>query len=112
MGTGKQVLCPVRALVQYLHLRGAAPGPLFLHADGTPLSRHWLASSISSIFSSAGVPGCFSDHSFRIGAATSAASRGIPDHLIKTLGRWSSDAYQLYIRTPVNTIVGVASQLS
>ena len=112
IGTGGQDLCPVRALVQYLHLRGPAPGPLFRLADGTPLSRQWLACSIRSIFSSAGVPGCFSGHSFRIGAATSAATRGIPDHLIKTLGRWSSNAYQLYIRTPVDTIIGVASQLS
>ena len=112
IGTGGQDLCPVRALVQYLHLRGPAPGPLFRLADGTPLSRQWLACSIRSIFSSAGVPGCFSGHSFRIGAATSTATRGIPDHLIKTLGRWSSNAYQLYIRTPVDTIIGVASQLS
>ena len=112
IGTGGQDLCPVRALVQYLHLRGPAPGPLFRLADDTPLSRQWLACSIRSIFSSAGVPGCFSGHSFRIGAATSAATRGIPDHLIKTLGRWSSDAYQLYIRTPVDTIIGVPSQLS
>ena len=67
IGAGKQVLCPVSALVQYLYLHGAAPGPLFLHADGTPLSHHWLASSIRSIFSSAGVPCCFSGHSFCIG---------------------------------------------
>ena len=112
IGTGRHDLCPVHALAQYLHFRGSAPGPLFILSDGTPLSRQWLASSIRSIFSAAGVPGCFSGHSFRIGAATSAASRGIPDHLIKTLGRWSSDAYHLYIRTPVNTIIGVASQLS
>lgn len=111
IGTGSSDLCPVRALIQYLHLRGSTPGPLFLLADGTPLNRQWLSSTIQSILSSAGVPGCFTGHSFRIGAATSAASRGLPDHLIKTLGRWSSDAYQLYIRTPISTFIGVASQL-
>ena len=112
IGSGKQDLCPVRALVHYLHLRGSTPGPLFLLSDGTPLSRLWLASSVRSILSSADVPGQFTGHSFRIGAATSAAAHGIPDHLIKTLGRWSSDAYQLYIRTPLSTILGMASQLT
>ena len=73
IGTGRQDLCPVCAVVQYLHFRGSASGPLFLLSDSTPLSRQWLASSVRSIFSSAGVPGCFLGHSLRIGAATSAA---------------------------------------
>lgn len=113
-GTGKQDLCPMRALVQFLHLRGSARGPLFLLSDGTPLSSQWLASSITSIFSSSRsrVPGCSPGHSFHIGAAISVAYCGVPDHLIKTLGRWSSDANQLYICTPVSTILGVASQLT
>ena len=55
---------------------------------------------------------CYTSHTFRSGAATSAASCGLPDHLIKTLGRLSSDAYQIYINTPVSTIVGVASLLT
>ncbi len=41
----------------------------------------------------------FSSHSFRIGAATSAAQKGLTKHQIQTLGRWSSEAFQSYIRT-------------
>ena len=33
---------------------------------------------------------------------------GVPDHLLKTLGQWSSDAYQIYIRTPVSSIIHVS----
>ena len=114
IGAGKRNLCPVRALTQYLHVRGSTPGPLFLFllSDGTTLHRQWMTSNIQSIFSAAGVPGCNTDHSFCIEAATSGASRGLPDHLIKTLGRWSSHAYQIYIQTPVSTIVGVTSLLT
>ena len=39
-------------------------------------------------------------HSFRIGAATTAAARGIEDSIIKTLGRWESVAYLQYVRIP------------
>ena len=42
-------------------------------------------------------PGCYTSYSFCIATATLAASHGSPDHLIKTLGRWSSDAYQILI---------------
>lgn len=46
----------------------------------------------------------YSGHSFRIGAATSAASSRLEDHIIQTLGRWSPDCYKTYIRTPTHAI--------
>ena len=60
---------------------------------------------------SARVPGNFSSHSFRIGAATVAARNGVPDHLIQTMGRWSSNAYQLYIRTPSESLTTLSQKL-
>ena len=52
-----------------------------------------------------------SGHSFQIGAATTAAACGLPESLIKTLGRWESSAYMLYIRTPQSTLCAVAQKL-
>ncbi len=37
-------------------------------------------------------------HSFRIGAATTAAESQIPDYLIQTLGRWKGSSYTRYTR--------------
>ena len=93
-------MCPIRAFGDFLALRGSSEGPLFTFSDGRPLTRQQLSSTFQSILHSAGYTGSYSGHSFRIGAATTAAARGVPDHLIKTLGRWSSDAYQIYSRTP------------
>ena len=50
-------------------------------------------------------------HSFGIGAATTAAEWGIQDSFIRTIGRWESLAYLLYIRTPRDTICSVAKTL-
>ena len=111
LGHGLGSLCPITALGSYLSLCGSAPGPLFIFSDGCPLTRQQLSSSVQSILNEAMYSSSYSGHSFRIGAATTAAAQGVPDHLIKTLGRWSSDEYQIYIRTPVSSIVHVSYQL-
>ena len=110
LGRGSFPLCPAVSLTNYLHLRGPGTGPLFIYQNGTPLSR--LSAFLQTTLQSAGIPGKFSGHSFRIEAATTAARKGLPDHLIKTMGRWSSEAYLLYVRTPVETILSVAGQLA
>ena len=78
---------------------GGTPGTLFLTSSSVPLSPSFINQCLRCIFTVAGLGSSFSSHSFHNGAATSTASVGVLDHLIKTLGRWSSNAYQRYIRT-------------
>lgn len=111
LGPSGRSICPVQALTRYLGIRGSSPGPLFVCRDGRPLSPPVVNQWLRSILSAAGVPGDYSSHSFRIGAASSAALAGMPDHLIKTLGRWSSDAYLRYIHTPPEVLLASARHL-
>ena len=112
IGFGRPPLCAVHSMMSYLAHRGNVPGPLFLFQNGQPLSHSLLTDWLRQILASANIPGNFSSHSFRIGAATVAARNGVPDHIIQALGRWSSSAYQLYIRTPPESLAALSTKLA
>ena len=96
-----QPVCPVTALLPYLAVRGPKPGPLFLMKNQQYLTPPMFRSSLFRILEGIGIPTQqYNTHSFRIGAATSAKAAGISDLHIQMLGRWQSDAYQRYIKTP------------
>jgi len=78
------------------------------HSSPVGFSKSWL----QQIMASAGIEENFSSDSFRIGAATVAARQGIPDHLIQELGRWSSNAYRLYIWTPSEALASLSQRLA
>ena len=106
-------ICPVAALLNYLSIRPRGDGPIFVHQDGSPLLKHQFITEVRQALGAAGLnPSQYSGHSFRIGAATTAAAAGIPDHLIKTLGRWESSAYMLYVRTPRESLAAVSARLA
>ena len=86
-------ICPVAALMKYLWLRGPRDGPLFVYPDFSPLTKSKLNLKLQTIFRNSGLPGHYTLHSFRVGAASTAATLGFPDYLIKAMGRWSSEAY-------------------
>ena len=82
-------------------VRGMAPGLLSIWSNGHFLTRAHLLSEVKKAMEQAGMEASNSNgHSFRIGAASTAAAHGVEDSLIKTLGRWESDAYQRYIKIP------------
>lgn len=112
LGRTNSSLCPVAAILQFLAVRPPGEGPLFVWGDKSPLSRERFVLKVKEALSAAQLDHhMYSGHSFRIGAATSAATAGVPAYLIKMLGRWSSEAYQLYIRTPRETLSGISRSL-
>ena len=87
-------VCPVQAMLPYLSIRGPRPGALFMTAEGKPLMRQYLVSSLLVILFKAGLDdSSYNTHSFHIGAVMSAKETGISDSLIQMLGRWRSEAY-------------------
>ena len=106
-------LCPVRALLTYLNARGSHPGPLFQWSSGIPLCKAKFIDEVRLALETAKLPAKqFAGHSFRIGAATTAASAGLPDSAIQTLGRWKSSAYLLYIRMESHKLARVSHVMS
>ena len=106
-------LCPVVAMMKYLAVRGIDEGPLFREANGTPLYRRNLVAHVKLALQQAGLNSShYAGHSFRIGAATAAASRGINNATIQMLGRWASDSYTRYIRTPRQNLASLSQCLA
>ena len=113
LGKMDKDICPVRAILPYLAHCGNRPGPLFMGTDGKLLTRQTFSSELDHILSKVKLDrGSYNTHSFRIGAATSAMEAGIPEIQIKMLGRWQSDAYQGYVRTPPEDLAKLSKLLA
>ena len=80
--------CSVRLLLDYLSLQGNRPGPLFLNSDNSPVSWTIFAELLSLSLKACVLDSTrYKGHSFRIGAASFAAERGMSDAQIRALGR-------------------------
>ncbi|PPQ84439.1 hypothetical protein CVT24_009818 [Panaeolus cyanescens] len=94
---------PKRALDAHLALNKPGPGDhLFAwRASPTspphPLSRHSFLRRVNVAASHASLAR-LQGHSLRIGGVLVYLLRGIPFDVVKTLGRWSSDSFSLYLR--------------
>ena len=113
LGKTDNALCPVVALASYLAIRGSSSGPFFKFKDGSFLTRARFVSEVSKVLSAAGIDSSkYSGHSFRIGAATTAAMKGLDDSLIQNLGRWKSNSYLLYVSIPREQLATICPLLS
>ena len=110
--TGSHI-CPVASMMNYLQVRGMSPsGPLFQFSDGRVLTRKRFVDFVRAGLKKADIDDRnYSGHSFRIGAATTAAKKGIEDAIIKTLGRWESLVYLECIKVPQSQLAGISSRL-
>ena len=97
--TGK-ALCPILSYEQFIKRRPNLPGPLFCHLNGTPLTRAQFSSILKKSLAFLQIDyGKYNTHSFRIGAATTAAMVGCSTDVIMAAGRWKSKAVQAYVKT-------------
>ena len=113
LGATDETLCPVRGMLPYLALRGGQKGPLFMLKDGRGLTRQLFSTALNNLLEELHMDsGSYNTHSFRIGAATSAKTANIPDTYIKMMGRWKSDSYQRYIKTPPDELAKLSKYLT
>ena len=92
-------ICPMRALVDYLHLRGSEYGPLFCFTDLEPIPRSFYLKNLKLNLGFCGLnTRLYMSHSFRIGGASFYASIGFSDEQIRVLGRWKGCTFRKYIR--------------
>ena len=113
LGRTGSVLCPVTALLEYISDRGDRPGAFFLVTPSQHATKTWFITQLRAVLSAIGLPQHqYAGHSFRIGAATTAALAGIHDSTIQTLGRWHSAAFLQYIRMPKEALAALSSSLA
>jgi hypothetical protein len=118
LASSSSPLCPVTALrnLYSLYPRPASQ-PLFSRPFGQPFTKQFMISKIRELLLRAGIPTLgFSGHSIRKGAAVTAASNGMSRDNIKLLGRWKSDAVDVYLDTinqsnHISNLLNLNSQL-
>jgi hypothetical protein len=103
--TGRSV-CAVRAYRKYVAIRASpqrsASQPLNTFGNGRPLDRKSVDHVLKQLLADNPQKHRLNTHSFRIGAATTAADNNVPLACIQKAGRWKSERYTSYIRNRVS----------
>ena len=73
--------------------------PMFRKSDGSAFTTDDIRNIVRQIVVALGLdPDMYGAHSLRIGGATALFAAGADPMVIRTMGRWSSDCYRLYVR--------------
>jgi hypothetical protein len=110
VGRTDHELCPVGAILAYVAARGDRQGPFFLSSSMSPLTKPTFIAELRKTLMALGLPDVnYAGHSFRIGAATSAALARVED---STIRRWQSAAFLRYVRTPRERLAAVSTTIA
>ena len=92
-------VCPVLATSEFLKVRPKSPKCFLVHMNGKQLTQYQFQAILKKAATNLGWPlQNYSSHSFRIGAATTAAMSGDSLETIMKRGRWKSTTANNYIR--------------
>lgn len=114
--TGKRT-CPWRLLSAYRvslpETSRALRSPLFCDMDGSAYTYRAVMRDMKTLLQRCGFdPQGYSTHSFRVGMTTDAAMAGMSETEIKLMGRWSSEAFRVYIRTDPRVLANLTAGLA
>ena len=100
-------MCPISAMGKYrkeIKLKEEAGMPVFRVQSGACFTGADLNSKLKQLIGDLGdkIPGqVVTSHSFRAGVASEMAKRGHTEEELMAVGRWSSQAYRLYMGLPL-----------
>ncbi|KAJ3783467.1 hypothetical protein GGU10DRAFT_273509 [Lentinula aff. detonsa] len=104
--------CSVTLIIAAFPHLPTCPVSTLKRADGFPLRRSSFISTLKQRIAAVNLDASrFSGHSFRRGAASSAAAAGYSDYEIQLLGCWHSDAYKLYLDVAVDRMLHLSARL-
>lgn len=108
--------CPVRRVAAYLEVRPrtARGAAFFCWPSGRPYSYRRFLEMLRINLQRAGIsnPERYGTRSFRRGMATDAAELEVQPHQLKRLGRWKSNAYEVYIEQRTQDLRAIRRRLA
>lgn len=103
IGCSKTKVCAYCMLQKLLEARKIFQSnhpALFIFSNGQPLNKQLLVRHLRFCLSCLGLqPDMYSGHSLRAGSATTAGTKQFQSWEVKSLGRWASQCYNIYIRS-------------
>jgi hypothetical protein len=93
---------PIGALLEHERVNGAAAAlPLFSYLGNSGLvclTKRRMVERCNEIWARHSLPR-LTGHAFRVGGTTELLVAGVPPHIVKMMGRWTSEAFLVYWRS-------------
>ena len=98
----KKIFCPFKTVIKFMEFRGPykkEDDPFFVLKDNSHVQSEQVRKTLRLLLTSLNLDGNLYDfHSFRIGRTCDLEKFGYPITVIKSMGRWKSNAVYRYLR--------------